>query len=231
MRLFPVSLLLALAVPGLTQDAPPPPPVPAYFVIAPRAQLKPNYTFEAFGETEFVIPHGDGVIQRGKHWAAGLTVSGVPGGVDPDDVWVRQIKPTLVNAGWTFLAEEHGQAKIGRYHKDGHDTWLMLWAFGSDDMRFDLVEVGPCLVSVKIPKPAEKPETISPDSGNFPFLPPIPGSTPTGGHHDDSPMIVTVDLDKDHWRSRLPARDPLRRATTRRPSNRRSSSSPSTAMP
>jgi outer membrane protein OmpA-like peptidoglycan-associated protein len=198
MRLFRVSVLLALAVPGLGQDAPQPPPLPSYFVIAPKAQLKPNYTFEAFGETEFMIPHADSTIQRGKHWAAGLTVSGVPDGVEPDDVWVRQIKPSLVNAGWTFLPEERGQAKIGRYQKDGHNTWLMLWAFANDDMRLDLVEVGPCPVSVKIPKPAEKPETVSADSGNFPFLPPIPGSTPTGSRHDDEPMIVNVDLDKDH---------------------------------
>jgi outer membrane protein OmpA-like peptidoglycan-associated protein len=196
MRLFRVSLFLALAVPVLAQDAPQPPPLPSYFVLAPRVQLKPNYTFETYGETEFAIPHGDGIVKRGKHWAGGLTVSGVPDGVEPDDVWVRQIKPTLVNAGWTFLAEERGQAKIGRYQKDGHDTWLMLWAFASDDMRIDIVEVGPCLVTVKIPKPAEKPETVSRDSGNFPFLPPIPGSTPTGSRHDDEPMIVTVDLDK-----------------------------------
>ena len=196
MRLFRVSLFLALAVPVLAQDAPQPPPLPSYFVLAPRVQLKPNYTFETYGETEFAIPHGDGIVKRGKHWAGGLTVSGVPDGVEPDDVWVRQIKPTLVNAGWTFLPEERGQAKIGRYQKDGHDTWLMLWAFGSDDMRIDIVEVGPCLVTVKIPKPADKPETVSRDSGNFPFLPPIPGSTPTGNRHDDEPMIVTVDLDK-----------------------------------
>jgi outer membrane protein OmpA-like peptidoglycan-associated protein len=196
MRLFPASVFLVLAVAALAQDAPPPPPLPSYFVIAPRVQLKPNYTFETFGETEFAIPHADSIVKRGKHWAGGLTVSGVPDGVEPDDVWVRQIKPSLVNAGWTFLPEERGQAKIGRYQKDGHDTWLMLWAFGNDDMRFDLIEVGPCTVSVKIPKPADKPETISRDSGNFPFLPPIPGSTPTGSRHDDEPMIVTVDLDK-----------------------------------
>jgi OmpA-OmpF porin, OOP family len=187
-------VFLILAIPGLAQDSPPPPPIPSYFVIAPQAQLKPNSIFEEYGETEFVIPHGDKIIKNGKHWAAALTVSGVPDGVEPDDVWVRQIKPPLVNAGWTFLAEERGQPKIGRYQKEGHDTWLMLWAFGNDDMRFDLIEVGPCRVSMKIPKPADKPETISPDSGDFPFLPPIPGSTLTGSHPDDAPMIVTVDL-------------------------------------
>ena len=50
----------------------------------------------------------------------------------------------------------------------------MFWAQGSDDMRFDLVEVGPCPIRVTLPKPADKPETISPDSGDFPFLPPHP---------------------------------------------------------
>jgi len=197
MGLSRVSVFLVLVVPGLAQDSPRP-PIPSYFAIAPRAQLKPNYTFEDYGETEFTVPHRDSTIQKGKHWAAALTVSGVPDGVDPDDVWVRQIKPTLVDAGWKFFAEERGQPKTARYQKDGHDTWLILWVFGNDDMRFDLVEVGPCPVSIQIPKPAEKPEAISPDSGDFPFLPPIPGSTPTGGHHDDAPMIVTVDLDKDH---------------------------------
>jgi OmpA-OmpF porin, OOP family len=197
MSLSRASIFLVLAIPAFAQDSPPP-AIPSYFVIAPQAQLKPNYIFEEYGEAEIIIPHGDKTIQRGRHWAAALTVSGVPDGVEPDDVWVRQVKPALVNTGWSFLREEHGQPKIGRYQKDGHDTWLMLWAFGSDDMRFDLVEVGPCPVSMTIPKPAVKPETITPDSGNFPFVPPIPRSTPTGGHHDDGPMIVTVYLDKDH---------------------------------
>ena len=69
---------------------------------------------------------------------------------------------------------------------------------GNDDMRLDLVEVGPCPISLTLPKPAAKPETISPESGDFPFLPPIPGSKPNGSHHEDAPMIVNVQLDKDH---------------------------------
>jgi len=187
------GVVLVLAIPALAQDSTLP-PIPSYFVIAPQAQLKPNYIFELYGETELAIPHADKVTKTGKHWAFALIVSGVPDGAEPDDVWVRQLKPSLVNAGWTFLAEERGQAKIGHYQPSGHDTWLMLWAVANDDMRFDLVEVGPCPLSIKLPKPADKPETISPDSGDFPFLPPIPGSTPTGSRHDDSPMIVSVDL-------------------------------------
>src|SRR5579872_2884919 len=46
----------------------------------------------------------------------------------------------------------------------------------------------------QLPKPAVKPETISPDSGDFPFLPPMPGSMFNGGGHDDAPMIVTLNL-------------------------------------
>lgn len=194
MSLRRASIFLLFAVPALAQDSPQPPPLPSYFVIAPQAQLKPNFIYEEYGEAEFVIPNADKAIKAGRHWAAALTVSGVPDGASPDDVWVHQLKPSLVNAGWTFLPEQNGQAKSGRYQKDGHDTWLLLWAFGSDDMRFDLVEVGPYRVTMKIPNPADKPEKVDPDSGDFPFLPPIPGSTFSASHPDDAPMIVTVDL-------------------------------------
>lgn len=193
-----ITLALALAIPVLAQDSPSPPPFPSYFVVSPQARLKPNSIYEIWGETEFIVLHADNSIQRGKHWSAALTVSGVPDGVEPDDAWVRYVKPALVNAGWKFFAEERGQPKTARYQKDGHDSWFMLWAFGNDDMRFDLVEAGPIPIAIRLPKPADKPETVSPDSGGFPFLPPIPGSTPNGSRHDDAPMIVNVQLDNDH---------------------------------
>ena len=46
------SVFLVLAIPGVAQDSPPP-PIPSYFVVAPQAQLKPNYfIFEEYGETD-----------------------------------------------------------------------------------------------------------------------------------------------------------------------------------
>jgi len=43
MRFSPATALLVLAMAVLAQDSPPLPPIPAYFVIAPPAQLKPTY--------------------------------------------------------------------------------------------------------------------------------------------------------------------------------------------
>ena len=186
-------MFLVLAIPVLAQDSPQPPPLPSYFVVAPHAQLKPNLTFEEYGEVELAIPHGDKSIKDGKHWAAAMTVSGVPDGVEPDDVWVRQLKPSLVNAGWTFLPEERGQAKIGHYQKNGHDTWFMLSAQGSDDMRFDLVEVAPLRLTMKIPKPADKPGRSTPTRATS--LPCLPSRLHiSSSHPDDAPVTVTVDL-------------------------------------
>jgi hypothetical protein len=78
---FHIPLVLFLAIPGLPQNPPVLPPLPSYFVISPQAQLKPNYTiYEVYGEAEFPVPHGDKTLQRGKHWAAVLTVPGAPHG-------------------------------------------------------------------------------------------------------------------------------------------------------
>ena len=193
-----LTLVFLLAVPALPQDAPSPPPIPSYFVISPQAKLKPGFTYEVYGEADFHVPNADSDIRKGKHWFGALTVPGAADSVEPDDTWVRQLKPALVNAGWKFGPEERGQSKTARYQKDGHDSWLLVWAVGNDDFRFDLVEAGPPPISLKLPKPADKPEAINPDSGDFPFLPPIPGSMLKGSRHDDAPMIVNVKLDPDH---------------------------------
>jgi OmpA-OmpF porin, OOP family len=190
-------LLAALCISGLCwADAP---PLPSYFTIPPQVQIKPNWTEEDYGEAEFIVlGRDDRPVIRGKHWAAALTFPSAPDGADLEKLWA-QIKPSLERGGWVFFRDEPGQAKTARYQKDGHDSWMMLWLFGSDDMRFDLVEVAPLTVKLTLNKPAAKPETVTPETGDFPYLGPIPGSTPRGGNQLDGPLMVEVEIAKGQY--------------------------------
>jgi hypothetical protein len=69
--------------------------------------------------------------------------------------------------------------------------------FGAEDLRLDLVEVGPPTLKMKLNPPAAKPEVVGVQTGDFPYLPPIPGSKAGNGSHDDSPMMLDVDVDKN----------------------------------
>jgi outer membrane protein OmpA-like peptidoglycan-associated protein len=173
------------------------PPLPAYLAFPAQVQMKSNSVQEDYGEAEFIIiGQHDRPIRRGKHWSAYLTLSGAPRGIDPEAVWA-QLKPPLVRGGWTVLSDSAGQEKVARYQKDGHDSWFGLWIFSAEDLRLDLVEVGPPSLKMRLTKPAAKPETVNVKTGDFPYLSPLPGSKAGNGSHDDSPMMVDVDVDKD----------------------------------
>ena len=172
------------------------PPLPAYLTLPVQVHVKPNWTEEDYGEAEFIIiGQHDRPIQRGKHWNAGLTLSGAPSGIDPEAAWA-QIKPSLVQGGWTFFPDSPGQAKTARYQKNSHDSWVMLWIFSADDIRLDLIEVGPLPPALKLTlnKPAAKPEVVSEKTGDFPYLPPIHGATGGNGNHTDGPLLLDVDV-------------------------------------
>lgn len=172
------------------------PPLPGYLTLPAQVQMKPNSVQEDYGEAEFVITGQADAVRQGKHWSAFLTLPSVPGGAEPEAVWA-QLKPALVRGGWTVLSDSAGHEKVARYQKDGHDTWFGLWIFGTDDLRLDLVEVGPPTLKMKLAVPAAKPEAVSVQSGDFPYLTPIPGSEGGNGRHDDSPMMIDVDVDKN----------------------------------
>jgi outer membrane protein OmpA-like peptidoglycan-associated protein len=172
------------------------PPLPAYLTLPAQVQMKPNSVEEDYGEAEFAISGQPDAIRQGRHWGAGLTLPSVPGGTDPEAVWA-QLKPALVRGGWTVLSDSAGREKVARYQKDGHDSWFGLWIFSPDDLRLDLVEVGPPTLKMKLNAPAAKPEVVSVNTGDFPYLPPIPGSQAGNGSHDDSPMMLDVDVDKN----------------------------------
>jgi OmpA-OmpF porin, OOP family len=191
-----VLALIFFAVPGQAEA----PPIPDYLKLPAQVHVKPNWTEEDYGEAEFIIiGQDDHLIKRGKHWNAGMTVSGVPDGADLETVWAQQIKPTIVQGGWTFFPDRPGQPKTARYQKNGHDSWIMLWLMTTDDIRLDLVEVGPLPPSLKLTlkKPAAKSEPVNVETGDFPYLSPIPGSSGGSGSRNDGPMMVEVDVDKD----------------------------------
>ena len=102
-----------------------------------------------------------------------------------------------MRGGWTVISEPAGGEKVARYQKDGHNSWFGLWIFSADDLRSDLVEVGPPTLKMKLNPPPAKPEVVSPNTGDFPYLSPIPGSKALNGNHDDGPMMVDVDGDKN----------------------------------
>ncbi|MGA2133303.1 MAG: hypothetical protein ABSH50_13495 [Bryobacteraceae bacterium] len=152
----PFLVLICGVAPCLAQA----PSLPAYVTLPAQVQLKPNATQEDYGEAEFNIPGKPNAVQRARHWNGNLTPLNVPRSTDPEAVWA-QIKPTLVRGGWTVISELPGQEKFARYQKDGHDTWFGLWILNAEELRLDLVEVGPPALKLKLKAPAAEPETVS----------------------------------------------------------------------
>jgi len=184
--------LICAVAPCLAQA----PPLPAYVTLPAGVQMKSNSIQEDYGEAEFNIPGKPNAVQRGKHWNGNLTPPNVPRSTDPEAVWAL-IRPALVRGGWTVVSDLAGQEKFARYQKDGHDTWFGLWIFNAEELRLDLVEVGLPALKLKLNAPAAKPEVVSVESGDFPYLSPMPGSAGGSGRRDDTPMMIDVDVDKN----------------------------------
>jgi hypothetical protein len=101
------------------------PPPPAYLSLPAQAQLKANWIQEDYGEAAFnIIGQPEPTIQAGKHWSAACTLSGVPSGMDVEEMWQKLLKPSLVQGGWVFFRDAPGQAKTARYQKNGKDSWV-----------------------------------------------------------------------------------------------------------
>jgi hypothetical protein len=155
------------------------PPLPAYLTLPAQVQMKPNSVQEDYGEAEFNISGKPDAIQRGKHWNAFLTLPASPA------VPTRRRSGRRSSRPWCGRMDRYlrlpGQEKVARYQKDGHDSWFGLWIFSAEDLRLDLVEVGPPTLKMKLNAPAAKPEVVSVGTGDFPYLSPLPGSIAGSG--------------------------------------------------
>ena len=169
---------------------------PQYFPVPATAHVDvAGAVYESFGETEFPLVNGeDPVLKQGHHHHFDLKVAGLPDGTPFQKTW-RVLGPTLASGGWTTVLEGNGFYTI-RYQKDDKDAWAVIGIFGPDDIRVDLVETSPPPGGFSVPTPSPKGEPAARNDGDFPLIPPLPGSHRTGGDHSPDPMLVSLPGDE-----------------------------------
>lgn len=170
--------------------------LPDYFTIPSALVVAPGTSpdVEDFGEADFYQAGSDDTVtKKGKHWRVDLVFGGLTGDIAGKDVWAL-IKPGLIAGGWTIPIEYDSNpfSAMMRYQKDGRDVWGYMKLFAKDDIRLNLVEVGAAGAAFVIPPPAAVPEKISAEHGDFPYLPPLPGSKFNAGSPNGGQFVVTM---------------------------------------
>lgn len=203
-KYLPLAILFlsagASATVALADDAPA--PIPSFIAIHAPVQLKRDIVYQDYGEAEYAVPDIDPFVKKGKYWHFDMTFPDSQAELEPEKAWA-QIRPMLLATGWTMFSDVPGHGRLARYQKDGHDTWFGIFVFGATDIRCDLVEVGKVPLKLTLQKPAAKPEIVNPESGNFPYLGPVPGSTFGQSVHEDGTVLIDVDVDKDNVEQEL----------------------------
>ncbi len=190
--LLGLGLAVALAASAFAAKAPKPAPItlPAYFTlpdtVKPATEGGGKVRFEDFGQAEIPVAVGHDAqdVRQGKHWKAPLEVVNPPPKLDAAGAWAL-LKPALVAGGWTVPSEAslNPYEAVLHYQKDGKETWGFIEIFGPKDMRLDLVELAPSTMTLSAVPPGTVVEPIDLKHGDFPWLPPLPGSGPSHTGH------------------------------------------------
>ncbi|MBV9991742.1 MAG: OmpA family protein [Alphaproteobacteria bacterium] len=150
---------------------------------------------EDYGVAEFYNPGSDAAVEkRGRHWHVNMTVSGVPDTMPGKQIWNAKVKQVFVSQGWNVSVEYDSNpfSAMVRRQKDGKDVWGYIKIFGRDDLRMDIVEAGGPPQTLVAAPPAATPQKVSVEKGDFPYLPPLPGSTDGSGGRESGPMTVEM---------------------------------------
>jgi outer membrane protein OmpA-like peptidoglycan-associated protein len=190
-----VLAVVLLFVPAIHATAKTP-GLPSYVTLpsdVPRPN-EDNLTYEALGEAQF-YPHDtdNAVVQRGRHWHAGLSVKGLPDETAEKTVW-SHLKPSFLASGWTVSGEYDGNpfSSTLHYQKGDTEAWANVTVFGPGDIRVDIVELAAQTTTFALNAPAATPERIVAEHGDFPYLAPLPGSKFASSKKEDGPMQVTL---------------------------------------
>ncbi len=180
--------------------------LPEYFKLAPGVTIASIEADENYGEAKIPTPALEEAVQRGHRWRAELSVEGVPDDTSGKDLWAK-LRAPLLQDGWTIVGEWDVNPFSATVHrlaapspgqgpdsKPGSKTesWAYIKFFGRDDIRMELIQVGGPKLTLKIMPPAAKPEIFKAEAGDYPFLPPPPGSKFSSGAEDPAPFTMQV---------------------------------------
>ena len=167
------------------------PPPPAYAGLP--ADVTSSITYDTYGEANFYPTGGDdALVEKGQHWHVDFGLNGVAEDMEQKDAWA-QIAPGLSAAGWQVVHQADNNPYSATLHRQqgGVDSWIWVEVFGSQDIRLDLVQVGPQPLVFALQKPAPEPEDVAPD-GDYPYLTPLPGATEVGNSTDPGSISVLM---------------------------------------
>ena len=130
-----------------------------------------------------------GPARQGKHW---VILAETANGSDPVTEW-NKIKPAFLQNSWTLVKEHRagGLLEVLQYAKNGVEAWANVDAGGFPLIfTVDTIEIAPLPFTLTLAGPTATPEKVATDSGDFPYLAPLPGSKFHRGGWDNTPFRV-----------------------------------------
>ncbi|MGA7411771.1 MAG: OmpA family protein [Bryobacteraceae bacterium] len=176
------------AIPAAGQVVQDPPPELSF--LSTILKVRKNIPYEVWGEVKFPPNRDIGPAKQGKHW---FILAETANGTDPVTEW-NKIKPAFLQNGWTLVKEYRtgGLLEVLQYAKNGVQAWANVDTDGSPLLfRVDVIEIAPRPFALTLAAPAATPEKIATDTGDFPYLAPLPGSKFHRGGADNTPFRVT----------------------------------------
>ncbi len=166
-----------------------PPPQMAFFPSVVRVADNWVFTHIIWDELDFPAMKGEAnPTRRGEYWRMYVDLESPN---DGPNSW-KFLRPAFVKNGWTVIQEPQPDGATGvlRYTQNNKDSWLRIDIAGPR-VEMKMIDVVPIPVSLTLKPPAASPETIDPETGDFPYLAPIPGSTLRGGKADPDPFWIS----------------------------------------
>lgn len=185
-----ISAACLLAAAAFADDAPKPPAEGAF--LANIMKVADNWVLDylKYEELEFPAMNGEEhPIEHGRHWRLWGDLDDARQGPNS---W-NYVKAAFLKNGWTVVKDEHpdgGATGVVHYAQNGVEAWATVDILGT---RVDVhvIEVAPVPFTLTLQAPAATPEQMDPQTGDFPYLAPMPDSTFQGGTLDPDPFWVS----------------------------------------